>query len=70
LNVIEQVVNVSQTTIVRDAWARGQSLAVHGWIYDINDGLLRDLDICVTSAEDLSVCDEAARSTGAKVPGG
>jgi carbonic anhydrase len=44
LNVIEQVVNVSQTTIVRDAWRRGQQLAVHGWIYDINDGLLRDLD--------------------------
>src|SRR5436305_4501622 len=43
LNVIEQVVNVSQTTIVRDAWARGQQLEVHGWIYDVRDGLLRDL---------------------------
>ena len=43
LNVIEQVVNVSNTTIVRDAWARGQSLTVHGWIYDLRDGLLRDL---------------------------
>jgi carbonic anhydrase len=49
LNVIEQVINVSQTTIVRDAWRRGQQLAVHGWIYDINDGLLRDLNMCVTS---------------------
>jgi carbonic anhydrase len=49
LNVIEQVVNVSQTTVVRDAWARGQSLAVHGWIYAINDGLLRDLRVCVTN---------------------
>jgi carbonic anhydrase len=48
LNVLEQVRNVSQTTIVRDAWQRGQELAVHGWIYDIRDGLLRDLDICVT----------------------
>jgi carbonic anhydrase len=47
LNVVEQVVNVSQTTAVRDAWARGQTLAVHGWIYDIRDGLLRDLGICV-----------------------
>jgi carbonic anhydrase len=47
LNVVEQVVNVSQTTAVRDAWARGQALAVHGWIYDIRDGLLRDLGICV-----------------------
>jgi carbonic anhydrase len=45
LNVIEQVVNVAGTTVVRDAWARGQSLAVHGWIYDIHDGLLHDLDI-------------------------
>ena len=42
LNVIEQVANVSQTTVVRDAWARGQVLAVHGWLYDIRDGLLRD----------------------------
>jgi carbonic anhydrase len=43
LNVVEQVVNVSQTTVVRDAWARGQELAVHGWVYDLRDGLLRDL---------------------------
>src|SRR5947209_15379141 len=42
-NVIEQVVNVSQTTVVRDAWDRGQELAVHGWVYDIRDGLLQDL---------------------------
>jgi carbonic anhydrase len=49
LNVIEQVVNVSQTTVARDAWARGQDLAVHGWIYDIADGLLRDLGITVTA---------------------
>jgi carbonic anhydrase len=48
LNVIQQAVNVSQTTIVRDAWARSQPLAVHGWIYDIRDGLLRDLGICIT----------------------
>jgi len=45
LNVIEQVVNVSQTTIVRDAWARGQALEIHGWIYDLRDGLLRDLKV-------------------------
>ena len=54
LNVIEQVANVSQTTIVRDAWARGQSLAVHGWIYDLHDGLLQDLGILITSATDLA----------------
>jgi carbonic anhydrase len=48
LNVIEQVENVSQTTVVRDAWARGQSLAVHGWVYDLHDGLIKDLDVSVT----------------------
>ena len=61
LNVIEQVVNVSQTTVVRDAWARGQALAVHGWIYDIHDGLLRDLNVCVTAESELDACVEAAR---------
>jgi carbonic anhydrase len=60
LNVIEQVVNVSQTTVVRDAWARGQSLAVHGWIYDLCDGLLRDLGMCVTAEADLPACFKAA----------
>jgi len=45
LNVIEQVASVSQTTIVRDAWSRGQPLSLHGWIYDIADGLLRDLGV-------------------------
>jgi carbonic anhydrase len=51
LNVIEQVRNVCQTSIVREAWKRGQSLAVHGWIYDVADGLLRDLD-CTMLAQD------------------
>ena len=50
LNVVEQVTNVSQTTIVRDAWARGQPLAVHGFIYGLDDGVLRDLEISVSSA--------------------
>jgi carbonic anhydrase len=47
LNVAEQVNNVCQTTVVRDAWARGQSLSVHGWVYDLRDGLLQDLGITV-----------------------
>lgn len=47
LNVVEQVVNVANTTIVRDAWGRGQAVAVHGWVYDIRDGLLRDLGVTV-----------------------
>jgi carbonic anhydrase len=53
LNVIEQVVHVCQTTIVQEAWARSQDLAVHGWIYGLQDGHLRDLKICVTKLEEL-----------------
>ncbi len=54
LNVIEQVVNVCQTTIVRSAWAGGQKLAVHGWIYGLEDGLLRDLGFSVAGTDDLA----------------
>jgi carbonic anhydrase len=50
LNVIEQVTNVSQTTIVEDAWQRGQELYVHGWVYGIADGLLRDLHVTTNGA--------------------
>jgi carbonic anhydrase len=49
LNVIEQVTNVSQTTVVREAWTRGQALAIHGWIYDVADGLLRDLGLTLNA---------------------
>src|SRR5689334_861232 len=52
LNVIEQVINVSQTTVVRDAWARGQSLQVHGWIYALRDGLLHDLEVSTLHPND------------------
>jgi carbonic anhydrase len=54
LNVVAQVINVGNTTIVQDAWRRGQSLCVHGWIYDLADGLLRDLCVCTASPEDLA----------------
>ncbi len=60
LNVIEQVGNVCQTTVVRDAWDRGQELAVHGWIYGLNDGLVRDLGMTVTNPKDVSVAYGAA----------
>jgi carbonic anhydrase len=60
VNVVEQVVNVCHTTVVREAWARGQELAVHGWIYGLGDGLLRDLGMCVSSEPELSACYEAA----------
>jgi carbonic anhydrase len=68
LNVIEQVVNVSQTTVVREAWARGQALAVHGWIYKLTDGLLRDLGMCVTAEAEISSCYEAALAQTAAEP--
>lgn len=54
LNVIEQVVNVCQTTIVQDAWERAQQVTVHGWVYGLEDGLLRDLEMTVGAAEDLA----------------
>jgi carbonic anhydrase len=54
LNVIEQVSHVARTTIVQDAWQRGQPLAVHGWIYGLEDGLLRDLGITAHDPESLA----------------
>jgi carbonic anhydrase len=60
LNTIEQVVNVCQTTIVREAWERGQNLSVHGWVYGIGDGLLRDLNVSVSHQEDLPTRYRAA----------
>ncbi len=51
LNVIEQATNVCRTSIVKDAWERNQPLSVHGWIYGIEDGLLRDLDVTVSGPE-------------------
>ncbi|HEY5513529.1 MAG TPA: carbonate dehydratase [Geomonas sp.] len=53
LNVVEQVKNVGNTTIVQEAWRRGQTVTVHGWIYAISDGLLKDMDVCISSAADL-----------------
>jgi carbonic anhydrase len=54
LNAIEQAQNVCRTTIVQDAWRRGQPLAVHAWIYGLQDGLIRDLRFGVTAAEEVS----------------
>ena len=48
LNVTEQVEHVAQTTFVRNAWARGQSLSVHGWVYSLEDGIIRDLGVELT----------------------
>jgi carbonic anhydrase len=54
LNVIEQVHNVCHTTIVQSAWEAGQELAVHGWVYGLEDGILHDLDTCITGRDELS----------------
>lgn len=54
LNVIEQVINVCQTTVVQDAWARGQILAVHGWIYGLHDGRVRELGLGIDSRDAVS----------------
>jgi carbonic anhydrase len=62
LNVIEQVLNVGRTTIVQSAWQRGQELVVHGWIYDLEDGLLRDLNISIDNAEGLATVYRGAIS--------
>ena len=54
LNVIEQVLNVCQTTVVQEAWGRGQDLTIHGWIFGLNDGLVRDLGISIDAAANVS----------------
>lgn len=54
INVAEQVRNVCRTTTVQDAWRRGQPVSVHGWMYNIEDGLLRDLGLCVSTLESMA----------------
>lgn len=51
LNVLRQVANTVKTDVVQNAWARGQDLTIHGWIYNINDGILRDLGVCISAPE-------------------
>ncbi len=53
LNVMEQVFNVCENTLVRNAWKRGQNITVHGWIYSVEDGLLRDLDLSLATIEQM-----------------
>jgi len=63
LNVIEQVANVCHTSIARDAWERGQELTIHGWIYGLHDGHLRDLEVTVTDFGETVAVYEKAIST-------
>jgi carbonic anhydrase len=65
LNVVDQVRHVCETTIVRDAWQRGQALTVHGWIYDVHDGLLRDLGCTAANPEELAAAYAGAVESGA-----
>ncbi|MBK8800091.1 MAG: carbonate dehydratase [Anaerolineales bacterium] len=60
LNVIEQVCNVCETTIVQSAWERGQELSVHGWLYSISDGLLQDLQMVVSTPDRLALAHDVA----------
>ena len=62
LNVIEQVVNVCHSTVMKDAWARGRVVTVHGWIYGVHDGLLQDLLVSVSSPQQLQELREVAVS--------
>lgn len=54
LNVLEQVANVCRTTVIQNAWKSGQGPSVHGWIYSIADGILKDLDLCISGNEELA----------------
>lgn len=60
LNVIEQVMNVAQTTVMQDAWARGQRVTLHGWVYGLKDGLLQDLHITLDGPEGMASLYRAA----------
>jgi carbonic anhydrase len=60
LNVIEQVVNVAQSTVLQDAWSRGQVVSLHGWVYGVHDGLLQDLQITVSGPEQLEALYQAS----------
>jgi len=60
LNVIEQVVHVAETTIIQDAWKRGHELSIHGWIYGLDNGLVRDLKMSLHNIDQLLPAYEAA----------
>jgi carbonic anhydrase len=69
LNVLEQVLNVSQTSIVRDAWYRGQELTVHSWIYGLHDGLIRDLGMAVGAWKEVEPAHRKAIASIGKLAG-
>jgi carbonic anhydrase len=66
LNTIEQVYNICQTTIVQSAWERGQELTVHGWVYALSDGLVRDLNIHIANQEEMATAYQNAIAASAQ----
>ena len=61
LNVVEQVENLCRTTVVQNAWKNAQPLTVHGWVYRVDDGILRDLGICISHADEMPDLHAAAQ---------
>ncbi len=68
LNVIEQVVNVARSTVLQDAWGRGQKLTLHGWVYGLSDGLLKDLRISLDGPQDIESTYAQAVQAEARQP--
>ncbi len=60
-NVLEQVENLCRTTVIQTAWKNGQPLTVHGWVYRVDDGILRDLDICINAIDEIPKLRDTAR---------
>jgi carbonic anhydrase len=60
LNVVEQVVNVAQSTVLQDAWIRGQAVSLHGWVYGVHDGLLQDLQMTLSGTDQLEARYQAS----------
>jgi len=69
LNVIDQVQGVASTTVVQQAWHRGRDLAIHGWIYQLSDGLIRNLDVTIDSADQIPPIYRTDASTNASTHG-
>lgn len=61
MNVTAQTLNLCYSTIVQEAWARGQRVTIHGWIYSLNNGLIKDLDVCLTSNADARIIEQRER---------
>ena len=68
LNVVAQVVNVAQSTVLQDAWARNQAVSLHGWVYGLHDGLLKDLHLNVSGSANLEDMYHAAVAGIAQTP--